>query len=524
MTWEPELEELARRSKFAEAMGGEQRVSDQHGRGKLTVRERIALMFDEGTFHERGKNSGAGAYNEAGELVDFFPSGYVLGVGEVNGRRVVAGGGDFTARPASGSDGAKISGGRPVSKGGHDEKFALEMKLPMVRMIDGFGADIRATGGMGRTYVPELTGWPLAAALMSEVPVVSMALGAVAGLPAAQVAIAHFAVMVRDMSQIFAAGPPVVERGLGQKVTKEELGGVKIHAYESGLVDNIAEDEADAFEQVRRFLSYLPTSVYQLPPVEECDDPADRREQELIDIVPRERNRPQNVRKMIGLIVDRDSFFEMGRYFGRSQVTGFARLGGRPVGILAGDPVMFGGATDAAAAQKLESFIDLCDTFHLPIINFADNPGFMVGPRAEASGTLRLGARALCAMDASTVPWATVIVRKAYGVAGAAHQPYNRFVYRMVWPSGEWGSIPIEGGVQAAYRREIENSPDPDKRRAEIENELIAIRTPFGAVEAFNAEEMIDPRDTRPLLCEWAEMAYDKLPADVGRKLRPMRP
>jgi len=148
----------------------------------------------------------------------------------------------------------------------------------------------------------------------------------------------------------------------------------------------------------------------------------------------------------------------------------------------------------------------------------------MVGPRAEASGTLRLGARALCAMDASTVPWTTVIVRKAYGVAGAAHQPYNRFVYRMVWPSGEWGSIPIEGGVQAAYRREIENSPDPDKRRAEIENELIAIRTPFGAVEAFNAEEMIDPRDTRPLLCEWAEMAYDKLPADVGRKLRPMRP
>ncbi len=516
MTWEPEVEELEERTKLAEAMGGEERIANQHDRGKLTVRERIDLLFDDDTFRERGKHSGTGAYNDDGELVDFFPSGYVMGVGQIAGRRVVTGGGDFTARPASGSEGAKINSGRAVSKAGHDESIALELKLPMVRLIDGFGADIRSTGGMGRPYIPELRGWPLEAALMSEVPVVSMALGAVAGLPAAQVAIAHFAIMVRDMSQVFAAGPPVVERGLGKTVTKEELGGVKIHAYASGLVDNIAEDEADAFEQVRRFLSYLPSSVYELPPVEDCDDPSDRREEALLDIVPRERNRPQNVRKMLELIVDKDSFFEIGRYFGRSQLTAFARLAGRPVGVLAGDPMMAGGATDAAAAQKLESFIDLCDTFHLPIVNFADNPGFMIGPAAEASGTLRLGARALCAMDASTIPWATVLVRKAYGVAGAAHQPYNRFVYRVVWPSGEWGSIPIEGGVQAAYRREIENSPDPAKRRQEIEDELIAIRTPFGALEAFNAEEMIDPRDTRPLLCEFVEDAQEIIRTQLG--------
>ena len=524
MTWEPELEELRRRGAYAEAMGGEQRVADQHGRGKLTVRERIDLLFDEGSFRERGKHAGTGAYDDEGRLVDFFPAGYVMGVGKVDGRRVVAGGGDFTARPPSGTEGAKVHTGRPVSKSGYEEGIALEMKLPLVRLIDGFGADIRSTGGMGRTYVPELGGWPVEAALMSEVPVVSMALGAVAGLPAAQVAIAHFAVMVREMSQVFAAGPPVVQRGLGQTVTKEELGGVKIHAHESGLVDNVAETEAEAFEQVRRFLSYLPSNVYELPPVAACDDPADRREEELASIVPRERNRPQNTRKLIGLIVDRDSFFEMGRYFGRSLVTGFARLAGRPVGVIAGDPTIFGGATDAAAAQKLESFIDLCDTFHLPVVNFHDNPGFMIGPRAEASGTLRHGARAICAMDAATVPWATVIVRKAYGVAGAAHQPYHRFTLRLVWPSGEWGSIPIEGGVQAAYRREIESAPDPERRRAELEAELIAIRTPFGAVEAFNAEDMIDPRETRPVLCDWVEMAYDRLPSDVGRKTRPMRP
>ncbi|TAJ19935.1 MAG: methylmalonyl-CoA carboxyltransferase, partial [Dehalococcoidia bacterium] len=278
------------------------------------------------------------------------------------------------------------------------------------------------------------------------------------------------------------------------------------------------------FQQVRRFLSYLPSSVYQLPPVQISDDPVDRREEALLSIVPRERNRPQNTRRMLNLILDTGSLFEIGRYFGPSQLTAFGRLDGHPVGILAGDPMHSGGATDAASAQKLESFIDLCDTFHLPIVNFADNPGFMIGPRAEASGTLRLGARALCAMDSSTIPWATVIVRKAYGVAGAAHQPYNRFVYRVAWPSGEWGSIPIEGGVQAAYRREIESADDPARRRAEIETELIALRSPFGALEAFNAEEIIDPRDTRQLLCRWVKMAYAKLPADLGRKTRPMRP
>lgn len=524
MTWEPELQELQRRSTFAEAMGGPKRIADQRERGKLTIRERIDLLFDPDTFMERGKHAGTGAYDEDGNLVDFFPSAYITGIGEVDGRPVVTGGGDFTARPPSGSEGARVNTGRAVPKSGHDERTALEMKIPLVRLIDGFGADIRGTAGIGRTYIPELRGWPLAAALMSEVPVVSMSLGAVAGLPAAQVAIAHFAIMVDGISQVFAAGPPVVERSLGQKVTKEELGGVKIHAHQSGLVDNVAKDEADAFQQVRRFLSYLPSSVYQLPPVQPSDDPIERREEALLSIVPRERNRPQNTRRMLNLILDDGSLFEIGRFFGPSQFTGFGRLDGHPVGVLAGDPMHSGGATDAASAQKLESFIDLCDTFHLPIVNFADNPGFMIGPQAEASGTLRLGARALCAMDASTIPWATVIVRKAYGVAGAAHQPYNRYVYRIAWPSGEWGSIPIEGGVQAAYRREIESAEDPKRRRGEIETELIALRSPFGALEAFNAEDIIDPRDTRKLLCKWVKMAYAKLPADLGRKTRPMRP
>ncbi len=525
MTWEPELQEMKRREALALRMGGEERVADQHARGKLTIRERIDALVDEGSFHERGRLAGIGGYDEKGELVDFHPASYVMGLARIDGRRVVVGGGDYTARPPSGSDGTRTYRTRGVSKGAsHDERMALELKLPMIRLIDGFGADIRVTEGMGRTYIPELAGWPLAAALMSEVPVVSAPLGAVAGLPAAQVAIAHFAVMVKDVSQVFAAGPPVVARGLGQQVTKEELGGVRVHAYESGLVDNIAEDEHDAMRQIGRFLSYLPSNVYQLPPVVECDDPVDRREPELIDIIPRERNRPHDVRHMLDLIVDRGSFFELGRYFGGGQVTAFARFGGKPVGVLANDPLHLGGATDSAAAQKLESFVDLCDTFHLPVINFVDNPGFMIGPKAEAAGTLRHGARALCAIDAATIPWATVVVRKMYGVAAGGHQPFGRFSFRVAWPSAEWGSIPIEGGVTAAFRREIESAEDPDVRRKEIEAQMISLRSPFGALEAFNAEEMIDTRDSRPMLCDWVDMVYEQLPADLGRKTRPMRP
>ncbi len=525
MTWEPEIEEMKRRTELALRMGGEERIKDQHDRGKLTIRERIDGLIDPDSFKERGLFAGTGEYDESGQLTGFHPSGYVMGQARIGGRRVVVGGGDYTARPPSGSAGVRQGGGGPArGKGGQDERMALELKLPMIRLIDGFGADIRATASMGRTYIPELPGWPVASALMSEVPVVSAALGAVAGLPAAMVAICHFSIMVKEMSQVFAAGPPVVERGVGRPPTKEELGGYLVHARKSGLVDNEAEDEADLFRQIRRFLSYLPTSVYQIPPVEPSDDPTDRREEALLSLVPRQRNRPHDVREMIDLIVDRDSAFEMARYYGSGQVTMFARIGGRPVGILANDPLRTGGTMDADGAQKLEKFVDLCDTFHLPVINFVDQPGFMIGVAAESAGTLRQGARALCAMDAATVPWATVIVRKMYGVAGGGHQPFGRYVFRVAWPSAEWGSIPIEGGVTAAYRREIEAADDPDAKRDEIEARMVSLRSPWAAAEAFNAEELIDPRNTRPILSDWLEMAYDLLPADVGRKTRPMRP
>ena len=229
---------------------------------------------------------------------------------------------------------------------------------------------------------------------------------------------------------------------------------------------------------------------------------------------------------MVEMIVDLGSFFEIARYYGRSQVTAFARIGGRPVGILANDPMHYGGAMGAKEARKFEKFVDLCDVFHLPIVNFADQPGFLIGRPGEGAGTLRAGVKAAAAINDSQVPWATVVVRRLYGVAGGAHQDFSRFCFRFAWPSGEWGSLPIEGGVAAAYRREIEAAEDPIAHRTAIEDRLIALRDPFAAAEAFAVEDIVDPRETRPMLAEWLEMAYEtELPSQVGLRVRyGMRP
>ncbi len=527
MVWQPEIDQIAQRHELAKKMGGPERVEEQHDRGRLTVRERIDLLTDDGSFRERGILAGAGYY-EDGELVGFHPSASVIGVARIDGRPVAVTGSDFTARPKSGSQAEKgtatiHSGG---DKGRHIESISAEMKIPLIRLIDGFGADIRATARMGRTYLPELHWGARWSKLLAEVPIVSAALGSVAGLPAAEVPASHFSVMVRGNTQVFAGGPPLVERSLGDKISKEDLGGYKVHARGSSVVDNDAEDEADALNQIRAFLSYLPSNVHQLPPVLPSDDPIDRREDDLASIIPRRRSRGYDPRKLVSLVVDRESFFELGRYFGPAQVTAFARIDGMPVGILANDPMHYGGAMGAKAARKFERFVDLCDVFHLPIINFADQPGFVIGRAGESEGTLRAGVRAACATAECQVPWATVVVRRLYGVAGGAHQDFSRFCFRVAWPSGEWGSLPIEGGVAAAYRREIEAAPDPLAKRTEIEERLIALRNPFSAAEAFAVEDIIDPRDTRPMLADWLQIAYEQqLPTQLGIRVRyGMRP
>jgi acetyl-CoA carboxylase carboxyltransferase component len=518
LSWQPEVDEIKRRVELAKQMGGEANVARQHANGRLTVRERIDRLLDAGSFHETGALAGRAVY-ENGEMVSFTPSNFVFGAGRIDGRRVVVGGDDFTVRGGA----ADAAIGHKMS---YSERMARELRRPIIRLVDGTGGggSVKTLEMTGRTYVPANPAWDIIVASLSEIPVVAACLGPCAGLGAVRVVHSHFSVMVRGVSQLFVAGPPVVERGVGEKVTKEELGGSSIHARGSGAVDNEVESEDEAFAQIRRFLSYLPSNVWQLPPRVETNDDPRRREEDLLSIIPRDRRRAYDVRRILALVLDRDSFFEIGGLYGRPLVTGLARLNGYAIGVLAGDPMNGGGALDAAGSEKMTRFVDLCDTFHLPVVNFVDQPGFLIGTRAERSGTARYGARAMAAVYQATVPWVSIILRRVFGVAGAAHGNAQSLNLRYAWPSGDWGSLPIEGGVQAAYKRDIESSPDPDARRKEIEEMLNELRSPFRTAEAFGIEEIIDPRDTRTLLCDWVELAYELAPTGLGVKRRGMRP
>lgn len=355
---------------------------------------------------------------------------------------------------------------------------------------------------------------------LGTVPVVALALGSVAGLGAARAVTAHYALMVREISQMFVAGPPLVAR-VAAAVTKEELGGADIHAR-SGAVDDVVESVEAAFAATRRFLSYLPASVHELPPRGPRLDDPNRREEFLIAAVPRDRRKVYKMREILAATLDRDSFFEIGRAWGRSAIAGLARLDGWPVAVLASDPYHYGGAWTAEASHKIVRFVDLAETFHLPVVHFVDIPGFVIGVEAEKAGTIRHGARALAAVYQASVPWCTILVRKAFGVAGAAHQNHARLRYRYAWPSGDWGSLPLEGGIEAAYRADLAASDNPKALLAEIEERLNRVRSPFRTAEAFLVEEIVDPRDTRPLLCEFANLAAPlRTPGKASFQMRP---
>lgn len=515
MVWQPEVNEIERRRGLAHALGGDEAVARHHAAGRYTIRERIGRLLDPGSFRELGMLSAATVYDDDGNLKQLTPSNSVFGSGSIQARRVVVGGEDFTIR-----GGASDGGGS--AKMYYMEHLARQQRVPLVRLIEGAGGSVR-TNVKNHTERAitgrDATTW---ADLLGTVPVVAAALGSVAGLPAARMAFAHFSVMLREGAVIFAGGPPVVERAFGERVTKEDLGGAQVHAFKSGLVDNLASDEDDCLDQIRRFLSYLPGNVWeQAARCPTADDP-DRADEALLSIIPRARRRTYDAHKLIRHVVDLDSFFELTPFYGRSLVTGLARVDGYPVGVLANNPNHVGGAMDGPASDKLTRFADLCDTFHLPVVSFEDEPGYMVGVAAEASGTLRRGVRALCAVLQTSVPWITFIVRRAYGVAAGAH--LNANALRYAWPSGEWGSIPVEGGVAAAYRREIESAPDPEQRRAELEERHARDRTPFPRAEAFGLHDLIDPRETRAVTVDFVHGAQPPLRTTLGPKPRLMRP
>ncbi len=516
MVWQPEIDELNRRKKMAEKMGGQVGIDVQHERGKLTIRERIDLLTDKDSFQEVGQLAGVAEYD--GEtLVDVRPSNKVVGLATLNGRKVVLSGGDFTVR--GGAADASIG-----NKEGHAQDMARNWRVPFIRLLDATGGSVKTFEKIGRTYIPTNPVTPGIEKLLCEVPIVAAALGSVAGLPAVDACLAHFNLMVKGISQVFPGGPPVVKAALGIDITKEDLGDERSQVYEAGVIDNLVDSEEEAFDTIKRFLSYLPDNVWQAPPrVENGDDPS-RKDEELLSIIPREKRRPYDPYKILDAVLDKESFLEITPHYGRSRILGLARINGYPVGVMINNPKTLGGSMDVAAGTKAIRFLQLCDTFHLPMVYFADEPGFMSSPDQQKQGILRAGAKILCTTYRTQMPWITIIIRQLYGVAGQCHDRPGGMFKRVAWPSAHWGSMHISGGVSAAYRRVIAESDDPAAEQKKIESRLNALASPFRTAEAFNIEEIMDPRDTRPMVCQFVEMAQAIIQTQLGPTSTPYMP
>lgn len=513
-TWSEALAELERRRAKSRELGGPERVARQHAAGKHTIRERIDQICDD--FREVGGLAAYPDFDSSGELADTLPSTYVCGLGRIDGRPVAIGGEDFTVRagaPQLYLD--RYKGGM----GGFVEDLAYDYKIPLVMLNEGIGGDVASQDVKGHSYVVSSFSWKRCYDLLSEVPVLMAVVGPAAGGNAGRAVLSHFSVMSRG-SVLFAGGPPVVQRALGIDINKEELGGIDVHTTVSGAVDNPADSESDAFDQIRKVLSYLPQNVWQMPPRGDRSDPVDRVSDELLKIIPENRRRAYSPKKMIEAIVDVGSFFEIGPGWGRAVTTGFARMDGIPIGVIASNPAVGGGALDGPAAEKQIRFVDMCSVFHLPILYFCDVPGFMVGPDAERGSVVRLGMRAIQSIIEAEVPIITIQVRKAYGLAVSATSNPDSLGLRLAWPTAEWGDMPIEGGVEAGFRREIEAADDPAAHRRMIEERLLANASPWKTVEAFGVEDMIDPRETRPYVAEFLNASLGMLASKLGPQRR----
>ena len=518
MSWERETREIQRRRELAAEHGGAEAVAKQHERGRLVVRERIDALVDKGSFRERGGLTGVSQADPEGNSSSFQPSNAVIGTAQLDGRLCVISGDDFTLR-----GGAYSPAG--MAKAEYADRLGLERRVPVIRLLEAGGASVSGvTGVKGRSgydFVKGATSNRVLVEARAQVPLVSAALGPCAGFPAARLVAAHFSLMTRDTSQVLVGGPALVERALGENATKEELGGAQVHG-KNGVVDNVAEDEADVWRQIRGFLSYLPSSVWEHPPTTPCDDPAGRAEEKLLTLVPRESRRAYKMRRAIEWIFDAESFFELTPGYGRTQITGLARLDGHPVGVLANDPYVYGGSMTADGAQKVRRFVELCDTFHLPIVSLMDEPGFMIGSEAEKAGTIRYGVEAIFAVQQSRVPWFTVLMRKSFGVAAGVHLGPGGVV--VAWPSAQSGSLPLEGGVALAHGREIAAAEDPDALRAELEARYAEEQSIFPRAEDFGVHDLIDPRETRARLCEWAREIQGQLAGQLGPRAYTPRP
>jgi acetyl-CoA carboxylase carboxyltransferase component len=480
-------------------MGGEEKVAKQRERGKLTVRERIDLLFDEGTFVELGQL----AHARDGDADATPADGVVTGHGEVDGRQVWVIAYDFTVMAGSmGAVGEQFKAARV-------RDLALKYRKPIVWLLDSAGARIQETAGSafagtGFLFYDQVV-------MSGVIPQVAAMLGPCAAGTAYIPGLADFVPMVKGTSSMALGGARLVKAATGEEVTDHDMGGSQVHTYESGVGDNEVEDDAECIATVQRFLSYLPSSNTEQPPFHHSDDPADRLVAGLEKIVPVNPRAAYDVKKVIKAVFDKNSWLEIKPTWAKNIVIGFARAGGHSVGVVANQPMQKGGILDSNAADKAARFIRMCDAFNVPLVYLMDVPGFMVGSQVEKEGIIRHGAKMLYATSEATVPKVTVIMRKAYGAGyyvmnGKGYQPDTI----VAWPFAEISVMGPEGAVNIIFNKQIEGSDNPEATRAQLIETIRAQINPYLAAGMAMIDDVIDPAETRRVIIRGIEQARNK--------------
>ncbi|HTY79905.1 MAG TPA: acyl-CoA carboxylase subunit beta [Candidatus Bathyarchaeia archaeon] len=495
-------EDLAARRQRALAMGGADAIAKQHAEGKLTVRERVDRLFDPGSFHELGLLATHANISPAMRGRETPADGVITGFGKIQGRPASLIAYDFTVMAGSMGRTAEVKCNRA-------REIALTKRMPMIWLIDSAGARIQEA--IGSTFAGSGFLFREESIMSGVVPMVAAMMGPGAAGTAYIPALADFVPMVKGTSHMALGGPPLVKAVVGEDISAEELGGSKVHTEISGVADLEVADDAACIDAIKEYLSYFPSSNLEKPPAAPCADPADRRDEALLAIVPDSARRAYDMKKVIGAVVDGGRSMEIKPGWARNLITCLARLGGRPVGIVANQPMVLGGALDVDAADKAARFIMLCDAFHVPLVFLQDVPGFLVGSRVEKQGIIRHGAKMLYAVSEATVPKVTVVVRKAYGagyfvMCGKAYEPD----LIVAWPTAEISVMGPEGGTNIIFRKEIAAAANPDEERARRVEEFRKLINPYIAAGGALVDDVIDPRETRPVLIRALEMAATK--------------
>ena len=502
--FEARVEELrARRSRNLQ-MGGAEKVARQHERGKLTVRERLDLLFEPGSFVEFGLLAHQQSVRGGPSDADGTPAdGVITGHGLVDGRQVWVIAYDFTVMAGSmGAIGEQFKAARV-------RELALRYRKPIVWLLDSAGARIQEAAGStfagsGYLFYDQVT-------MSGVIPQVAAMMGPCAAGTAYIPGLADFVPMVKGTSSMSLGGARLVKAATGEDVTDHEMGGSQVHCYESGVGDNEVEDDPACIECVRRFLSYLPSNNRELPPQVASDDPPDRAVEGLEEIVPASPRAVYDVRKVITRIADEGSWFEVKPAWARNIVIGFARMGGRSVGVVANQPLQKGGVLDSDAADKAARFIRMCDAFNVPLVYLVDVPGFMVGTSVEKEGIIRHGAKMLYATSEATVPKITVVMRKAYGagyfvMCGKGYHPD----LLVAWPLAEISVMGPEGAVNIIFNKQVEAAADPEAMRAQLVAGIREQISPYIAAGWAMIDDVIEPAETRRVIIRGLEQARDK--------------